>query len=231
MPYRTTPAKQTSSRLWKDSARAHFERWAGHYDRDLINIILFEPSYRHVLTQLRQWYRRGMGPMRILDVGCGTGTLGTWCMNLGPAVRQVVGLDMSENMIARARAKAARLPRHFNGRLRFLVGDAEHLPFPDASFDVVTCCNSFHHYPHQQRAVREMRRVLNDHGRLILIDGYCDDPWGYFIFEICVARAESHVHHCTRSRLGKMIRRVGFRRLEQRVFGLAPPALMNVAYV
>ena len=51
-------------------------------------------------------------------------------------------------------------------------GDSERLPFESGAFDIVTCANSFHHYPRQDRAVAEMRRVLragraiDDHRRL-----------------------------------------------------------------
>ena len=70
-----------------------------------------------------------------------------------------------------------------------MQGDSERLPFATGTFDVVTCANSFHHYPHQDRAVAEMHRVLQPGGRLMLIDGYRDAPWGWFASSrrLCVA--------------------------------------------
>jgi len=218
----------THEHAWKDTAVTHFQRWADHYDRDIINTLLFEPCYRRVLCQLRHWSRRGLENIRMLDVGCGTGSLAVQCLRRHSQVESVVGLDMSENMIAKARDKAERL--RLDGRVCFVIGDAEQLQFEDNSFDVVTCCNSFHHYPHQDRAVAEMFRVLAPGGRIILIDGCRDDPVGYFIFDVCVARAEQHVHHCSAERFAGLLTGVGFDRIKQQVFGFCPPAVMNVGH-
>jgi ubiquinone/menaquinone biosynthesis C-methylase UbiE len=212
---------------WKVSAKGHFKRWSEHYDRDIINVLLFNPSYRRVLCQLRHWQRRGSKSLRILDIGCGTGTLLVHCSLLGSLVESATGLDMSEDMVAHAQAKARKMK--LADRLHFTVGDAEHLPFPDNSFDLVTCCNSFHHYPHQDRALCEMRRVLDHQGRVMVIDGYRDDPMGYFIFDICVARVENHVHHCSARRFRDLLIRADFVSINQHVFGVCPPAIMNMA--
>ena len=130
-------------------------------------------------------------------------------------------------MVEQAKAKASEFG--IEDRAEFLVGDSEHLPFADDSFDVVVCCNSFHHYPHQRRAVGEMHRVLVSGGRLMIIDGCRDDPFGYFIFEICVSRAEEHVHHCTADRFRRLLKQAGFVDIRQTVFGVCPPALLNAA--
>ncbi|MBN1845712.1 MAG: class I SAM-dependent methyltransferase [Sedimentisphaerales bacterium] len=214
---------------WKQSAHVHFQRWAHHYDRGMINILLFNPSHRRVLAQIRHWLRRGWEPIRILDIGCGTGTLLMHCLAFGDRIRSGFGLDMSENMLHYAREKAQLCDGQ--DRLAFTLGDAEHLPFPEAYFDLITCCNSFHHYPHQDRAAGEMRRVLRPGGRLILIDGCRDDPLGHFIFDICVARAENHVHHCSARRFERLLTQAGFDTVDQRVFGICPPAIMNIAGV
>jgi len=214
--------------LWKDAAHVHFQHWAEHYDRDIINILLFMPCHRRVLAQLRHWRRRGLEHIRMLDIGCGTGTLAIHCLEREPGVDSIVGMDMSDNMIDKAQAKVHQLG--LADRARFAIGDAEHLPFEDGSFDVITCCNSFHHYPHQDRAVAEMFRVLDRNGKLILIDGYRDNSVGYFIFEICVARAENHVHHCTDKEFQNLLTGAGFTDIKQNIFGICPPAIINVAY-
>ena len=214
--------------LWKESAHQHFQKWAQHYDRDIIHILLFEPCYRRVLCQLRHWGRRGIRDLKILDIGTGTGTLPARCARMPAVVTSAVGLDMSENMIKNAQRKADEL--QLNHALRFVVGDAEHLPFDDNSFDLVTCCNSFHHYPDQLRALREMHRVLTPQGRLMLLDGCRDDPLGFVIFDFAVARAESHVHHCSAGRFRRLITQAGFGKLNQQVFNVCPPVIMNLAH-
>ena len=213
--------------IWKEASIKHFERWSNHYDRDIINILLFIPSYRRVLGRLRHWLRRGIRCENILDIGCGTGSLAMMVLRQNPTVKKFVGLDMSENMIEHALAKRQRLG--LQEKVDFVVGDAEHLPFDDNSFDVVTCCNSFHHYPHQDIAVAQIRRVLKPGGRAIIIDGSRDDPIGHFIFDICVTRVEKHVHHCSAARFGRLLEDADFRQIDQRLFGVCPPAIMNVA--
>ena len=210
---------------WKESAHSHFERWADHYDRDLINIVLFDPTHRRVLTQLRQWRRWGATGLRMLDIGCGTGSLLLKAARIEGLLELGQGLDMSANMVSYAQEKASRAGQE--GRVRFLVGDAEHLPFEAGTFDVVTCCNSFHHYPHQDRAVAQMRRVLRPGGYVVIVDGYRDDPWGWFIFDVCVARAEKHVHHCSAARFRRLFGQAGLREMHQHVFGVCPPVLFN----
>ena len=220
-------APPSGKHVWKTAAHAHFERWAHHYDRGILNTLLFDPCHRRVLTQVRQWRRRGLVKPRILDIGCGTGTLATLLMGSGQAVGSVDGLDMSDSMIDKAKSKADHLG--LNGNVKFVVGDAEHLPFDDGAFDIVTCCNSFHHYPHQDRALGQMHRVLDSNGRLILIDGHRDDPLGHFIFDVCVTRAENHVHHCSAQRFRDLMVEVGFSSIDQHVFGVCPPAIINTA--
>lgn len=226
----TIDTNNTDSHHWKERSREHFRRWSEHYDRDIINVLLFRPSYRRVLEKLRHWRRRGENDLSLLDVGCGTGTLIHHCLHLAPHVSTLVGLDMSAEMIDVARRKLAPYARG-SRRLELLTGDAEHLPFEDNRFDIITCCNSFHHYPHKIAALKEMKRVLCDGGRLILIDGSPDNWFGYFIFEICVAYIEKHVHHCSSPEFYDLLDRAGFTRIQQHTFGVCPPALINVAEV
>jgi ubiquinone/menaquinone biosynthesis C-methylase UbiE len=104
----------------------------------------------------------------VLDVGCGTGTLALAAKRrVGPNA-EVHGVDASEQMIARARAKAARKRL----AVAFDVVSAQKLPFPDACFDVVLSSLMLHHLPAPARkeAVAEMRRVLKPAGRLMVVE-------------------------------------------------------------
>ena len=88
---------------------------------------------------------------------------------------------------------------------------------------MVTCANSFHHYPNQTRAVAEMHRVLKPGGRLFLIDGCRDRLWGWFIYDVCVAAVEGDVHHASAHRVRDLFANAGFAETAQTVYhGLAP---------
>ena len=88
---------------------------------------------------------------------------------------------------------------------------------------MVTCANSFHHYPHQDCAVAEMYRVLKPGGRLFLVDGCRDGLWGWFIYDVCVAGVEGDVLHASARRIRNLFGRAGFVETSQKVYhGLAP---------
>ena len=103
---------------------------------------------------------------RVLDVCCGTGTLTLAARARVGANGSVDGVDASPEMIARATKKAA------DSDVRFQIAQAQSLPFPDGSFDVVLCSLGFHHLPEAARdaALEEMRRVLAPGGRVLLVE-------------------------------------------------------------
>lgn len=162
----------------------------------------------------------------MLDVGCGTGTLLS-LMAREPEAELLVGLDYAEEMVRRAGEKFAT-GEHAQ-KLHAIRGDAERLPFRDATFDIVTCCNSFHHYPHQAEAIRGFRRVLRPGGMLILIDGFRDNVIGWVIFDVAVATAEKNVHHAPWSEVRAAIEEAGFAELRQEKMNVLAPLLVNVA--
>ncbi|MFO0973240.1 MAG: methyltransferase domain-containing protein [Phycisphaerae bacterium] len=212
----------------KEAARHQFERWAPSYDRSILQRVVFQPSYRAFLTEVVRWRLADPAPFDALDVGCGTGT---WCGMLANAAlpaRRVVGLDYSHTMCRHAAEKT----RRGEGQpLPFIHGDAEHLPFTDHSFDLLTCSNSFHHYPHQAAVVREFHRVLRPGGRLMIIDGFRDNLIGWIAFDVFVTRAEGRVYHAPASVMRQYFREAGFRTISQRKFGVLVPLFVTVGAV
>jgi arsenite methyltransferase len=103
----------------------------------------------------------------VLDVGSGSGTDALIAARLvGPSGR-VIGLDLTEAMRDKLRANAARAGA-FN--LEVLAGNAEAIPLPDASADVVTSNGVLNLVPDKARAIREIARVLRPGGRLQMAD-------------------------------------------------------------
>ena len=104
---------------------------------------------------------------RVLDVGCGTGSLAVLITRSQPGV-QVVGLDPDAKALARGRQKAERA----GTSIQFDEGFADDLPYPDAVFDRVFSSFMFHHVApgQKQGMLREVRRVLKPGGRLELLD-------------------------------------------------------------
>lgn len=124
--------------------------------------------------QIRQLRRKvlvaaGIGAgRRLLDVGCGTGTLAILAARLGGPGAQVSGIDPAPRQIARAQAKARRAGLDID----FRQGVIEDLPFADASVDAVTSTLMMHHLPDDLKAkgLAEMERVLRTGGRVVIAD-------------------------------------------------------------
>jgi ubiquinone/menaquinone biosynthesis C-methylase UbiE len=111
---------------------------------------------------------------RILDLGCGTGTLAIALKRREPAA-EVVGLDADPEMLEQARRKADQA----GVKLELTEGYSTTLPYPDASFDRVLSTLFFHHLDSQakRRTAREIARVLRPGGELHVADwGRPSDP-------------------------------------------------------
>ena len=96
---------------------------------------------------------------RVLDVGCGTGSLSRTLLAVGNAI-SVVGVDPAEDYAAFARQKTP------NSRAAFQVSTAESLPFPDKSFDAAVALLVLQEFEDPVRAVREMARTTRRGGRI-----------------------------------------------------------------
>ena len=114
---------------------------------------------------------------RVLDLGCGAG----WATRLlarivadGPeGFGQVVGIDISDEMIRRARAAS----KDFENIL-YVWGSAEKIPWEENFFDKMLSVESFYYYADQDRALAELFRVMAPRGRMfILINLYKDNPY------------------------------------------------------
>ncbi len=107
-------------------------------------------------------YLAGMATGRVLEVGVGTGINFAYY----PAEAEVVGIEPDPYMLRRAQARADRLER----QVKLLADDAEQLPFPEASFDVVVATLVFCTIADPERALGELRRVLRPGGQLRFLE-------------------------------------------------------------
>lgn len=105
---------------------------------------------------------------RVLDVACGTGDLTQAFASTDAA--EIVGLDFTPEMLELARKKQLALPAGVAGRLRYVEGDAQRLPFEDRSFDVVSIAFGIRNVEDPTRTLREFARVLRPGGRLVILE-------------------------------------------------------------
>ncbi|MFQ5893611.1 MAG: class I SAM-dependent methyltransferase, partial [Nitrospinota bacterium] len=164
----------------------------------------------------------GRFDLAVLDVACGTGVFLRRFKEVFPN-STVWGLDLSAHMLARA------LPKRLDHDPFFVTrGDSEFLPFNSGTFDVVVCSNSFHHFPSQEGALREMHRVLKPGGIACIVDGAIDGLFGKLIFRGIVEMVERDVHHCSRPELGELFQRAGFGAIRYASIFRGLPLVMTV---
>ena len=139
--------------------------WARGYDL-LVSAITFGFEGRFREKQLS--HAKLQPGERVLDVGCGTGTLAIAAKKHVGADGSVTGVDPAAEMIERAIRKASRA----NADVAFRTAAAEELPFANGTFDVVLSSMMLHHLPGETRraGAAEMKRVLKPGGRLLAID-------------------------------------------------------------
>ena len=112
------------------------------------------------------------GPHRVLDLCCGTGDLAVLLARLAQASVEISGLDYSQPMLARAEEKAERLAP--GKKIRFVRGEADHLPFPDEHFDCVGVSFAFRNLTYRNPLaaahLSEVLRVLRAGGRFVIVE-------------------------------------------------------------
>jgi len=109
----------------------------------------------------------------VLDVGCGAGMDSLVAAQMVGASGSVTGIDMTPEMVAKARGSIAEMGL---GNVMIVEGSAEHLPFDDASFDVVISNGVIDLIPDKDAVFSEITRVLRPGGRIQLADVTIQNP-------------------------------------------------------
>lgn len=145
----------------REAISSMFDSIAPVYDR-LNHLLSFgiDRSWRRRLVRAVSSFcaLRG-GEVKVLDMACGTGDVSIALRRKG---LDVVGADISENMLALARKKAPGID--------FRYGDASELPFADESFDAVTIAFGIRNFDKRAQCIRELHRVLKDGGMLAIAE-------------------------------------------------------------
>jgi len=192
MHHKTADAPQTAGRVI---------RWARWYDL-FGTVILFgrDKAVREKLIELAA----PLPGEKVLDVGCGTGTLAL-ALKSSVGTGEVHGIDASPEMIEVAREKAAKAASDID----FQVALIEAIPFPDATFDLVTSSLMLHHLPDdlQRTGLGEIRRVLKPGGSFVAMDfaAHSHSPLGHLLSVFGHSRGESIV-----DKLAPMLKDAGF---------------------
>jgi ubiquinone/menaquinone biosynthesis C-methylase UbiE len=152
--------KETKGLILKGGWRYDLHGW-------LTDIFVFRGKVRELRQKTANLAQLQPGE-KVLDVGCGTGTLAIEVARRVGRAGHVAGIDPGAQQIAHARAQAARR----NLPIDFQIGVIEQLPFPDQTFDVVFSTLMMHHLPAplKRQGLAEIARVLKPGGRLVIAD-------------------------------------------------------------
>jgi SAM-dependent methyltransferase len=142
-----------------DERRMHWDARSTLYGDDVRQAPIRAEALQLLLSLLPT------GPQLVLDAGTGTGTTALAIKRIMPG-SQIVASDFSPGMLAQARRQSGAQ------RVNWITAHTAHLPFKNESFDLVTSTFTLHHFPppEQLAVLRELRRVVALHGRLLLID-------------------------------------------------------------
>jgi len=143
----------------KEKTKRHFNATAADYNNSGDGKFV-QPMNESLVRELRK-----LKGGKLLDVGCGNGNL----FGLLKEEYHFYGVDLSENMIAAAKAQ-------YSDCAALYVADAEKLPFESDMFDVLVCNASFHHYTKPDIVLDEINRVTKSGGKLLLGDPYMPQP-------------------------------------------------------
>ena len=143
---------------------AKWDKWAETADGKGLKYDYLRSAQLNVISMLE--VRENMN---FLDIGCGTG----WA--IGQAARLIdfkgsfYGVDLSKKMIEKAQENFKE-----NTNFHFIKANSESIPLDDNFFDIVICTNSFHHYLHPDKAMKEIFRLLKHGGRIYILDPAAD---------------------------------------------------------
>jgi demethylmenaquinone methyltransferase/2-methoxy-6-polyprenyl-1,4-benzoquinol methylase len=165
------PSNEVDEAAAAEQVRGIFNSIAPSYD--LLNHLMSMGLDRRWWSRTAKKFRGVLArpDAKVLDLCCGTGDMTAALMHLRPAASEAVtGLDFSAEMLGRARKKYAA------ANAQWVEGDAMHLPYPDASFDLVTAAFGFRNLSNYADGLKEIARVLKPGGQIGILE--CNQPDG-----------------------------------------------------
>ena len=149
----------------KEKVREMFDSIAPTYDQlnHVLSMNVDKLWRHHALREIVDG-----SAQRILDVACGTGDSTISIAKAAAAGSEVVGVDISEGMMALVEGKAEKAG--VEDRIRLQVADGEALPYVDCMFDRVTCAFGIRNFEHKEKGLAEFLRVLKPGGKAVILE-------------------------------------------------------------
>lgn len=153
-------------------ARASYDAWHAPIPADEE-----EDSPWHRLLRRHLDPAKDLAGRRVLEIGCGRGSLARWIMAQADRPATLVAADFSGSAVAKARTASARAGYP---PAAWAISDIQAIGIRDATFDTVISCETIEHVPDPPQALRELARVLRPGGRLLLTTPNYLGPMGLY---------------------------------------------------
>jgi ubiquinone/menaquinone biosynthesis C-methylase UbiE len=201
-------------------------------DRD--EVLRARPAYNIIATEAERWYWhafwktyeqplvrswiQALGQRTsACDIGCGTGM---YLADLSNQMEAVLGLDISEGMLGRARQAAHASLKH-GSNVRFIQGDVRRLPLRAGTIDAVLCARVLSNVDDLQGSIREIARICEPGSKLLITDIHPLHPYSVTRAKLSkqTVFVETYKHSIAAFR--QALENAGFRNLELKEFGVA----------
>jgi len=195
--------------MLKFPVRTSYDRLARVYDWVWQRYLTQAISFLHAWSQVA-------GDEVVVDVACGTGLFAAQVLDAHPQ-QPIIGLDLSAAMLRVAARRCAGYPH-----VALHVASATALPLAATQFDLATCASALHYFNDPHAALVEIKRVLNPHGRVVVLD-WCRDFFFMQVLDWVLKRLDpAHTQTYTQAELHQMLEAAGFKivRAQRQRFGL-----------
>ena len=149
--------------------------------------------------------------INFLDIGCGTGWAIGQVANLINDKGEFYGVDLSPKMIEKAKENF-----HDKNNFHFIEANSESIPLDDNMFDIIICTNSFHHYLHPDKAMKEIHRLLKASGKIYILDPTADTLFIKLIDKIIKMLESAHVKMYSTEEFKELMTNAGLNYLESK---------------
>lgn len=161
---------------------------------------------RKLFTIRKILQQQNISPPELLDIGCASGLVTARLAEFLPGSK-VTGLDVYD--------PAIKLGRKLHPKIKFIKGNIYNIPYKSSTFDFITCVETLEHLDNPDRAVKEIKRVLKNNGKLLIGQDTDNLPfqiiWFFWIKTRGRVWKNSHVSPLTPKLLEKILKKNGFK--------------------